>query len=234
MTMELLTPTHPAAPHAESPAPLRERISLVLADAHPIVLEGMWHLFRKERDLDTLACCSREEETLAALERHRPAILVLDLHLPARGGLAVLRNLPTTNCPKVVLAAGSIAKDAIADALHLGVRGVVLKEMAPDLIVKCIRQVHQGAMWLEHASAFAAVNRMLRQESDLERLKHSLTRRELEVLQLVAGGLRNRDITGRLKISEGTVKIHLHHIYEKLGARDRVDLVLRAREGGLA
>ena len=65
-------------------------------------------------------------------------------------------------------------------------------------------------------------------------MKHSLTRRELEVLQLVAGGLRNKDITGRLKITEGTVKIHLHNIYGKLRARNRVDLVLRAREGALA
>ncbi len=231
--MEWFTATHAVPALPERSAQLREQIRLVLADAHPIVLEGMRHLFRKERDLKVLACCASEEETLSAVERHRPAVLVLDLHLPPRGGLATLRNLPTSHGPKVVLAAGSIPQDEIANALHLGVRGVVLKEMTPDLIVKCIRQVHQGAMWLEHTSAFAVMNRMLRRESDLERLKHSLTRRELEVLQLVAVGLRNKDITGRLKITEGTVKIHLHNIYGKLGARDRVDLVLRAREGAL-
>jgi DNA-binding NarL/FixJ family response regulator len=231
MTMELLT--HAISPLPERTAQLREQISLVLADAQPIVLEGMQHLFRKERDLKVLACCASEDDTLSAVDKHRPAVLVLDVHLPPRGGLATLRNLPPSPCPKVVLA-GSIAKDKMADALHLGVRGVVLKEMTPDLIVKCIRQVHQGATWLEHTSAFVAGNRMLRRESDLERLKHSLTRRELEVLQLVAGGLRNKDITGRLNITEGTVKNHLHNIYVKLGARDRVDLVLRAREGALA
>jgi DNA-binding NarL/FixJ family response regulator len=232
--MQVLTPTHAVPTLPERPAQPHERISLVIADAHPIVLEGMQHLFRKERDLKVLACCATAEETLSAVERHHPAVLVLDLHLPARGGLATLRSLPNTHCPRVILVAGSIGKDTMAVALHLGVRGVVLKEMPSDLIVKCVRQVHQGALWLEHTSAFAALNRLLRQGSELERLKHSLTRRELEVLQLVAGGLRNKDITGRLKITEGTVKIHLHNIYVKLGARDRVDLVLRAREGALA
>lgn len=222
----------PARP--ERPAPGRKRIDLVLADAHPIVLEGMRHLFRKERDLKVLACCASEDETLSAVERHRPAVLVLDLHLPPHGGLATLHRLLCHRRPQVVLTAASIAKDHMADALQLGVRGVVLKEMAPELIVRCIREVNLGELWWEHSSGLAAVNCLLRRESGFEQLKHSLTRRELEISQLVARGLRNSDITARLRITEGTLKIHLHNIYVKLGARDRVDLVLRAREGALA
>jgi DNA-binding NarL/FixJ family response regulator len=230
-----MEPTAPLASSAPVPPKHRatagDRISLVLADAHPIVLRGMQHLFQGERDLKVLACCTDADETLAAVERHRPAILVLGFNLPDRGGLALLGHLSTRGiATRVVLLTGAVTNDEITEALRLGVRGVVMKEMPPDLLVKCIRQVNHGAMWIENTSALAVVTRMLRRESELQKLRSSLTRREFQLLQLVAIGLRNNDIAGRLNITEGTIKIHLHSIYKKLGVRDRLELVLLARE----
>src|SRR2546422_859785 len=171
-------------------AHLRGRIGLVLADAHPIVLQGMQHLFHLEPDLDVLACCTSEEETLSAVDRYQPGILVLDPLLPGRGGLALLGELTARRLPpRVVLLAGSASESEMAEALRLGVRGVVLKATAPELLVACIRSVNQGAIWLETASASAVLDRIVRREAGLDQLKDTLTRRELEILRLAAGGL---------------------------------------------
>jgi DNA-binding NarL/FixJ family response regulator len=209
-------------------------IRLVLADNHPIVLEGMQHLFRSEPGLNVLEVCSNDEETLDAVARHEPAVLVLDLRLPPRGGLAILRALAQRGLfTRVVIAAASIRESEMTEAVRLGAKGVVLKEMAPKFFVQCIRQVHKGGIWIENRCFGQAVERIVRCKPTLLEGGRRLTPRELEVVRLVADGLRNRDIVTRLAISEGTVKIHLHNIYEKLGTNDRVQLALRARDEGL-
>ena len=88
-------------------------------------------------------------------------------------------------------------------------------------------------MWLEQSSTLGAVERMLRRDAGRRVMQQMLTRRELQVLQLVAGGLRNGDISNRLDITEGTVKIHMHNLYEKLGMKDRVQMALYARDNGV-
>lgn len=210
------------------------RIGLVFADAHPIILQGMRFLLRAERDLQILSCCTNDEDALAAVRLHQPAIVVLELDLPRKGGLALLRDIARQSLStRAVLLTGSITIHQMTEAMHLGVRGVVLKDMPPHLLVQCIRQVHRGEMWLEESSIGAVVREMQQREEGLHELRQKLTPRELQVLQLVAKGLRNRDITTTLKISEGTVKIHLHNIYGKLGIRDRLQLALSARSHGL-
>jgi two-component system nitrate/nitrite response regulator NarL len=214
------------------PRRVRAKVDLVLADCHPIVLRGMQHLFDDEPDLDVVACCTNEEETLQAVLNHEPAVLVLDLHLPPSGGLALVRQLGALST-RVVLLAASISENEMLEALRLGVKGSVLKEMAPRLLVECIRQVHRGGTWYENASIASVVEGLTRRETRAHQLRQALTRREAQVLQLVAAGLHNAEITARLEIAEGTVKIHLHHIYEKLGIKDRLQLVLCARARGL-
>jgi DNA-binding NarL/FixJ family response regulator len=216
------------------PRDIPEKVGLVLADGHPIVLQGMRHLFQAEADLDVLVCCTNDEETLEAVVRCEPIVLVLDLRLPRNGGLAVLRAVAQERiATRVVLLTASINESEMAEAIRLGVKGVVLKEMTPRLLVQCVRQVGRGATWFENGSVGAVVERMLRHETGMRELGRRLTPRELQVLRCVAGGLRNKEITARLDITEGTVKIHLHNIYEKLGMRDRLQLALRARDEGL-
>ena len=117
--------------------------------------------------------------------------------------------------------------------IRLGARGVVLKETAPRLLVEAVREVHAGGEWLEKGLVGRALRRLMDRESSLRSSIRSLTQRELEIVRLVAEGLRNRAIGERLFISEGTVKIHLHRIYEKLGVDGRLELALYAREKGL-
>src|SRR5262249_60717982 len=112
------------------------------------------------------------------------------------------------------------------------VAGVVLKEMAPRLLMQCLRKVHAGQPWMERTSVARAFQKLLRREATTQELSKLLTAREIEVVKMVARGLRNKEIGGRLAIGEGTVKTHLHNIYEKLRRRSRAALILYCKERG--
>jgi DNA-binding NarL/FixJ family response regulator len=209
-------------------------IGLVLADDHPIILDGLDHLFRQEGDFKVLARCRDGEETLQAVRKHRPDVLILDLRMPGKDGLAVLREVRKEKQPtRVVLLTAEMSDAEALEAIRLRVNGVVLKEMAPQLLVKCIRKVHAGGQWWEKRSLGRAMETMLRREAGEREIAGVLTPRELQIVRLVASGLHNKEIADKLGISEGTVKIHLHHIYEKLHVDGRLELTLYAQDKGL-
>jgi DNA-binding NarL/FixJ family response regulator len=209
-------------------------ISLVLADDHRIVLDGLVQLFSLEQDFTILACCMNGEQALAAVRQHRPDILILDLRMPGKDGLAVLRALQQERLPtRTVLMTAALDEDEVLEAIRLGVRGVVLKDMAPPLLVQCVRKVHAGGEWLEKHSVARALEKLLKREAGVQQLAGVLTSREIEMVRMVASGLRNKQIAAKLSITEGTVKIHLHNIYEKLGVKGRTELILYAQDKGL-
>jgi DNA-binding NarL/FixJ family response regulator len=209
-------------------------ISLVLADDHPIVLEGLVQLFSLEPGFTVLACCVNGEEALRAVRYHRPDVLVLDLRMPGKDGLTVLREMHKEKLPaRVVVFAAAVDEDEVLEAIRLGVRGVVLKEMVPKLLVQCVRKVHASGEWLEKRSVACALEKLLKREAGARQLANILTPREREIVRMVASGLYNKEIAQRLALAEGTVKLHLHHIYEKLQVDGRVALTLYAQDKGL-
>lgn len=209
-------------------------INLVLADDHRIVLKGLAQLFSQEPDCAVLACCVNGDEALQAVREFRPNILVLDLHMPGKDGFAVLRELHKEHLPtQVVVLTADLDEDEVLDAIRLGVRGVVLKEMAPQLLVQCVRKVYSGGEWLEKRSVASALERLLKREAGSQQLRTVLTPREIDIVCMVAQGLRNKEIARKLSITEGTVKTHLHNIYEKLQVKGRMELVLHAKKQGL-
>jgi DNA-binding NarL/FixJ family response regulator len=210
-------------------------ISLVLADDHPLILSGLELLLSAEPDFTVLAYCTDGEQVLQAVRRQVPDILVLDLKMPKKDGWAVLRELREENPSlRSVILTAEINESEALEALRLGVRGVMLKEMAPQMLLQCLRKVHVGEEWLERCSFGRALGRMLQREDQLRQVLETLTLREIALARLAASGLTNQQIADELHISEGTVKVHLHHIYAKLGVRNRVGLTLYAQEKGLA
>jgi DNA-binding NarL/FixJ family response regulator len=204
---------------------------LVLVDDHPIVLDGLEQLFRLEPELEVVARCRDAAAALAAVDRHRPDVLVLDLKMPGGGGIAVLEALAgRPDPPRVVLLTAALDEDELIDAVRLGARGVVLKEMAPQLLLEAVRRVAAGGEWLEEGLGGRAIKRLLARHLAAAA---GLTAREEEIVRLAARGLRNRDIGDELHISEGTVKMHLHHVFAKLDCDNRVEMLLRARERGV-
>jgi DNA-binding NarL/FixJ family response regulator len=209
-------------------------IRLVLVDDHPIFLQGVERLFRLEPDLEVVARCIDGEEALRAVREHRPDVLLLDLRMPGMDGLAVLRELEREGTPtRVVVLTAALDEDDVLAAIELGVRGVVLKEMAPRLLVQAVRKVHAGERWLETRSAALALEKLVRKQAGARAAAEMLTQRETEIVRMVASGLTNKEIASRLKITEGTVKVHVHSVYQKLRVGNRVALMRWAEGHGL-
>jgi len=214
---------------SQPPQPTR----LVVVDDHPLILEGLERLFRLEGDLELVAKCVNAKEALEAVRTLRPDLLLLDLRLPGRRGLEVLEEIQREGLPtRTVLLTGGITEDELVEALRLGARGVVLKEMAPELLVRCIRKVRAGELWLESGLLGRAVEGMLNKDGVAGRGRKALTSREIRIVRMAATGLHNREIAEELSITEGTVKVHLHNIYEKLEVTGRVELTIFARDQG--
>ena len=210
-------------------------IRIVLADDHPIFVQGLVSLLRTEPDFEILAACGDGDQALEALRRHRPDLLILDLRMPGKDGLAVLRAMREEGFVEtrtMVLTAVTEGHEVV-EAIRLGARGVVLKEMAPRFLVQCIRRVAAGGNWLERHSAGLALDALRKRETGLQETVSLLTARELEIVLMLARGLSNKEIAQQLFITEGTVKFHLHHVYDKLGVNGRLALAIYAREKGL-
>ena len=210
-------------------------IRLVLADDHPLILDALEQLFSLEQDFQVLARCQDGAEALKAIDYYQPDVLILDLRMPHKDGRAVLRAMQQAQCPtRVVLLTAAIEESEVQEAIHLGVHGVVLKGMAAHLLVECVRKVYAGGHWVERRSASQALSTLLRHRDGQRNVASILTRREEEIMRLVAQGIRNQSIAEALSISEGTVKIHLHNIYKKLHIDSRMALSLYARDKGFS
>jgi DNA-binding NarL/FixJ family response regulator len=209
-------------------------IRLILADDHPIVLDGLAQLFRVEPEFQVEARCRDGEEALREVRARRPDVLVLDIRMPRRDGLEVLRIIRLEGLTtRVVLLTAELEEEQLVEALRLGVGGVVLKEMAPHLLLEAVREVHSGGSWLDKGSVSRVLSRLLEREEGAKEVAQILTPREIEIVRMVARGLRNRAVAEQLTISEGTVKIHLHNIYQKLGVDGRLELAVYAQAKGL-
>ena len=210
-------------------------IRIVIADDHPVVRKGLVEFLNDEDEMDVVAQCADGASALAAVRRFHPDVLILDLRMPDMTGLDVVRQLAKESLTvPVLLLVGNISDGEVVEAMRRGVMGIVLKEMAPNLLVASVRKVASGGVWLEKDAVARAFERMLDQQEKREQVATSLTKREIEIVTMVAKGLGNRDIGEALFISEATVKTHLHSIYEKTEVKGRMQLAAYAREHGLA
>jgi DNA-binding NarL/FixJ family response regulator len=203
-------------------------IRIVLADDHQIVLHGLRQLFERHGDFEVAAACRDGASAIEAVSEHEPDVLLLDLRMPNQSGLDVLRALAGKHerCRRVLLTA-AIQDEEVVEAVRLGVMGIVLKESSPEALLDCVRTVHAGKQWIERDTLARALQSAAARPS-ADRSPDALTPRE--IVRMVSQGLRNKAIAERLAISEGTVKVHLHNIYEKLAVDGRLELVLCAQQ----
>ena len=198
-------------------------IRVVLVDDHPLVLGGVEQLLATGSDFQVVRTCSTAAEGYRAVMEDHPDIVVLDLMLPGENGLSLLRRLDATKPPSVIVLTAMQDEDMLLDAARLGARGIVLKAMAPRTLEDCIRAVYHGERCLNVEGVDFAKRVEERQNVEAE-LSEQLTPRELEIARLVALRMDNQEIATRLAITVGTVKIHLHHIFDKLRVNGRHEL----------
>jgi DNA-binding NarL/FixJ family response regulator len=195
----------------------------------------MEKLLEGEKDFEPLGFFTTAAETLRALTESPPEVLVLNPLLRDRSGVDLLREVRTRNLHvKVVILAAALEDEQTLELVRLGVQGMLLKNLPSQLLLQCLRKVSAGGQWLESQSLNNALEKILRREAGTRRVATILTEREIDIMRLVAKGLSNQAIGTELSIGEGTVKVHVHNIYGKLGINNRVDLTLYAQKKGLA
>ena len=220
----------------------KPNIRVVIADDHPIVRDGLRKLLSLETDIDVVGEAGDGREVLEVIQDVQPDVLLLDLRMPNLDGLSALQALQQSNKrTRVIILTASEDKNEFVQAMKLGCSGIVLKQTAPDLIVKSIRKVHSGEIWLDSHTT-AAVMRQFSTGTDPGsgggngkggRERSPLSTREREIVALVAQGYKNKEMAEKMFISEQTVKNHLHNIFDKLGVSDRLELALYAIHKGL-
>ncbi|HAY36750.1 MAG: response regulator transcription factor [Rhodothermales bacterium] len=207
-------------------------IRVVLADDHPVVRGGVKNMLVENDDIDVVGEASDGAQALKMVRDLQPDVLLLDMEMPIKPGIEVARDLAQEQHPTRILALSAYDDDEyIFGLLDAGAAGYLTKDEAPLIIVEAVRGVAQGEDdWISRRVADKMVRR---RRTHLERNSADLSGREWEVLKLVGKGLTNPEIGDLLFISEGTVKNHVSHIYEKLGFRTRAEAVAWAWEHGL-
>jgi len=208
-------------------------IRVIVADDHPIVLRGLQQLFESEPGFQVTAVCRNGDEALTAARRGDADVMVLDLRMPGRNGLDVMRTIAAERLPcRVVLLTATLRDADVTEVVQLGARGLVLKASNPETLLDCVKSVRRGEQWIDRAAVSRVLDHAVRTATG-QPTAVPLTPRELEIVRMLAEGLRNKEIGEKLFITEGTVKLHLHHIYEKAGVDGRLELVLWAQQKGI-
>jgi DNA-binding NarL/FixJ family response regulator len=203
----------------------QEKICVLSIDDHPLVREGVAALINDQTDMRIVGQASTGRDGIKLFRELRPDVALMDVRLPDVSGIDAMITIRSEfSDAKIIIVTSSEGDVEMQRALEGGARGYMLKSMPPSALLDAIRTVHAGKKAIPPEIASHLANHL----SD-----EALTGREIEILQQVAEGNRNRDIADRLFISEGTVKVHIKHIMEKLGANDRTQAITIAVRRGI-
>ena len=198
---------------------------VLLVDDHPMIGAALEMLLRNS-EYELLERARTASEANKQIAKLKPDLLLLDVHLPDGSGLDVLRKLNKSRSrPRVILLTAGMDEAQLLAAAELAPEGMVLKTSDPALLMGCMDAVASGGRWIDPEIA-----ERTRHAEDRAASAPPLTRRERELIELVRQGLRNRDIAAELGVTEGTVKVYLHAIFDKLRVDNRTELALKAAE----
>ena len=202
-----------------------QKASVLLVDDHALLRTGVANIINQEPDLRVVAEAGNGLQAVDAYQRHRPDVTLLDLRMPIMEGVEAVRRIRELDPnARIIILTTYDTDDEISRALKAGAKAYVLKDISADSLVKCIRDVLAGKTYLAPAAAAKLAEGVTRVQ---------LTPREMATLKLVADGKANKEIASALDISERTVKTHLAHLFEKLGATSRTEAVKVATRRGL-
>ena len=213
------------------------KIRVAIVDDHTLFREGIKKILSLENDFEVVGEATDGEEVLDLLNRCPIDIILLDIKMEKINGLQILPQI-IDQYPqlKVIIVTAQVSLAESVKAIREGARGLILKHAASEFLIKGIRKVFQGELWADSSTMTQVVeslSRKYRVDGRPERGRKDLSERETEVVVLIASGHRNKEIAGKLFISEQTVKTHLSNIFQKLGVNDRLELALYAMRNGL-
>jgi DNA-binding NarL/FixJ family response regulator len=211
-------------------------IRVVLVEDEMLVRSGIRGLLSLSQDIAVVAVAADGEEAIFVIRDHQPDVVLLDVRMPKRSGIEVLEALRASGpVPPTILLTTFDDDAALLNGIRAGAKGFLLKDVSVERLVEAIRLVAAGETLIRPAVTEHALKRLEETRREFESLESPdpLTKRELEVLRLMAGGFSNREIGDALGASEGTVKNHISSILSKMGVRDRIRAVLKGMESGL-
>lgn len=212
---------------------MTDSIRILVADDHPVVRDGLVAILSTQPDFSVVGEAGTGTETVQRVMALRPNVLLLDLEMPDVDGVGVLKQLRQTDVPtRVVVFTAFDTDERILDAVQAGAQGYLLKGAPREELFNAVRVVHSGGSLLQPIVASKLLRQVSREQTK-ETSADALTERELEVLQLMAQGLQNKEIAAKLVISERTVKFHVSSILAKLGAGNRTEAVKIAAHRGI-
>lgn len=189
--------------------------SLLLCTDEPILAEGLIRILSGAGDLRLVSWCSSLENLREEIEAHKPELLLVDLTSDVN--FSVLSGLhQIAREARIVLWVHSISTELALQAMSLGIRGILRKTLPIETLIRCLTRVNEGELWFEKALT----------DSIMTARRYSLTRREGQLVTLLSQGMKNKEIATALNISEGTVKVYLSRLFQKLGVKDRFELAL--------
>lgn len=215
-------------------------IRILIIDDHAVLRAGLRMLIESQTGMLVVGEAENRRESLAAIANETPDIILLDLDLGDEDGLDLLPDLiAAVPDARIILLTGLRDPELQRRAILLGAMGLVLKQKAADTVIRAIRKVYAGEVWLDRAMIASILNERVNQNTPGEQNVDTarialLTEREREVIRLIGEGIKNRQIAERMYISEATVRHHLTSIFAKLGVTDRFELVIYAFQHGLA
>lgn len=199
---------------------------IAIVDDHPIFLDGMAQ-FLSSHGHDVIFCARSVEEALTRIRNDEPDLLILDVSMKDGGGLAILSAIRNSGSQvPVIFMTVHIRPEQTLEAIKLGVDGVVLKDSDPNELLACIGQVLAGNKSIAPFVMEQALVHSISAPSNDANALSTLTDREYEIAGLIRAGLRNREIADRCGLTEGTVKVHLHSIFQKLSIKSRSELII--------
>jgi two-component system nitrate/nitrite response regulator NarL len=203
---------------------------VLIADDHPLMLSGIEAVLR-DSAYEVVATARDGHAALDLLAEREIDLAILDVSMPGPSGIEILRTLRERGDARpVILLTASLDDAGLAEAVGIGVNGIVLKDGAETQLLACLDEVRGGGRWIERALLQRALDLATAPRAGNEDPFMRLAPREREIAGLVAQGLRNREVGKRLGMTEGTVKVYLHRIYDKLEIQNRVELAMLNRD----
>jgi two-component system nitrate/nitrite response regulator NarL len=203
-------------------------VSVILADRYPVFLCGLISVLREQDDFDIVASCCNGIECIQAIRNLSPRIALLDISMPGLSGLEILATAASEGlCTRVLLLTAAMEARELATAAARGAYGVVPKDASPETLIDRLRRVAAGRRMLPSllpGEELRQVQGGRARNGDTQDIRSLLTERERQIMQLVSEGLSNKEIGHWLDISDGTIKVHLHNIYQKLSINNRTTL----------
>lgn len=207
-------------------------IELVFADPHPVMLDGLDSVFRDASGFSVCSSVHDGEAAWHAVKHLKPHIVIHELDLPKKDGLSLIQAIHADGLSTIPVVFTSADAQQVARAKALGVRGLIGKDKPREVLLACVQSVLHGQPWI-NPSLPSTPNPASTLDAGSSSLNPLLTDREWSVARLVLEGLPNKRIAHRLNISEGTAKLHLHHIYQKLQCPGRMALLLYMKNHNL-